>query len=123
MIWPNWAKFSYWVAILVVVTWLLFFKLDVTAVGRATPFNAVVFVVWVALVLAPLFTEVKIWGVSLKREIEKTQRDVEAAKDIILREMNSIRMDVRNSVHVSPIFNHSVLAPPPDSSFLLCNKE
>ncbi len=123
MVWPNWVKIPYWLLILGFVSWLLFDRLDITTAGHTTPFGAVVFVIWVALLLAPLFNEVKIWGVSLKQEIEKTQDELKDTKEVILREFNSVRMDVRNSIHFSPTFNHTVSGPPPDYQLPAIQKE
>lgn len=59
-----------------IVTFVVWKRLDLTAADRSTPFDSVVFVIWVALLLAPIFSEVKIWGVELKQEIEKAKKDL-----------------------------------------------
>lgn len=64
---------------------------------------------WVALLLAPLFSEVELLGVKLKREVEK-------AKDELKREIVALKTDITSAVdirtHISP---HIYLSPPADS--------
>lgn len=63
-----------------------------------------------ALLLSPLFTEVELFGVTLKNEIEELKEDLTA-------QIGDIRNDIRNAVDVratvSPVFN--IPSPPKDS--------
>ncbi len=92
-----------------VLTWFLVLRVDEAISGRATAADALVFGVWIALLLAPLFVEVELLGIKLKQEVEK-------AKGEITREIASLKADISSAIdirtNVSPNF---YLSPPPDA--------
>ncbi len=77
--------------------------------GKAAASDIAVFGVWMALLLAPLFSEVSLLGVTLKNEIEELKGHIAA-------QIADVRADVRNAVDiratVSPTFN---IPPPTDN--------
>lgn len=103
---PLWAKWIWWLGLVVITSAVLWKRLELTVSGGSTAFDCVVFVVWVALLLAPIFSEVKIWGVELTQEIEKTKKDLS-------QQIQSVRTEVRNSINLHATFS-AVSAPPPD---------
>jgi hypothetical protein len=102
-------KIAYWLGLVAVLTWFLILRLDEAVAGKAIASDIVVFAVWIALLLAPLFSEIEFLGVKLKQEVEK-------AKDEIRRDIISLKSDITSAIdvrtHVSP---HIHLTPPPDA--------
>jgi hypothetical protein len=72
----------------------------------ATPADVVVFLLFVALFLAPVFKEVNLFGLKLNQQVKELKDEV-----------SSLRSDIRNSVdirtQINPVFHAP--APPPDS--------
>jgi hypothetical protein len=107
---PNWAKLVWWGVLVGTLTYFLWARLPDLLSGKATAADIAVFGVWMALLLSPLFTEVELFGVTLKNEIEELKDDLTA-------QIGDIRNDIRNAVDVratvSPVFN--MPSPPKDS--------
>jgi hypothetical protein len=113
---PLLAKWIWWSCLVAIVGYVLFKRLDLTAAGKSTPFDSVVFVVWVALLLAPIFSEVKIWGVELKQEIKEAKKDLS-------EQIHAVKAEVTNSINFQPMFSNAVAAPPPDSQLPVIREE
>jgi hypothetical protein len=105
---PLWAKWVWWLGLVGMTSAVLWKRLDLTASGGSTAFDCVAFIVWVALLLAPIFSEVKIWGVELTQEIEEAKKDLS-------QQIQAVRADVRNSINLQATFSNAIAAPPPDS--------
>lgn len=107
---PNWAKLAWWAVLVCTLTYFLWARLPDLLSGEAAAADIAVFGVWMALLLSPLFTEVELFGVTLKNEIEEL-------KENLTTQIGDIRNDIRNAVDVratvSPIFN--IPSPPKDS--------
>lgn len=100
---PNWFRIFWWVMLLLLIGSILYARRDDLLAGRAVPADVIIFLVWVGLLLVPLFREVSLFGVTLKQEMK-------GLKD----EVASLRAEFRNTVDVraqiSPTFN--IPAPP-----------
>ncbi|WP_051412954.1 hypothetical protein [Methylophilus sp. 5] len=107
---PNWAKILWWSILVGVLTYFLRERLPDLLTGKAAAADIAAFGVWMALLLAPLFNEVTLLGVTLKNQIEEL-------KDHIATQIADVRADVRNAVDVratvSPTFN--LPGPPSDA--------
>lgn len=77
---------------------VLWFRRSTVFSKDATAFDFLLFAVAVALLLTPLFKEISLGGVTLKREIEKAKEDLSV-------KIGELRAAVVNSVAVSPTFN------------------
>lgn len=64
----------------------------------ASAFDFLLFTVAVALLIAPLFKEISLGGVTFKKEIEKAKEDISG-------KIGELRSVIVNSVAVSPTFN------------------
>ena len=106
MVLPNWFKVTWWAFLLIGVGSVLYLRLPAITSGTAAPIDVVVFLLWVALFLAPVFKEVNFFGLKLKQQVNELKN-----------EMAGLRNDIRNSIDVrtqiSPVFHAP--APPPDS--------
>jgi hypothetical protein len=100
---PNWLKVLWWALLLAGLLWFLGRRYPALVSGQGTAFDIVAFLLCLALLLAPIFSEVKLFGLELKQDISRL-------KDELLQ----LRLDVRNSVDVrtqiSPTFQ--IPAPP-----------
>ena len=78
--------------------------------GHAGPADVVVFLVWVGLLLAPVFQEVEFLGFKFKQQVQKLREDVRS-------DIQSVRAEIRNAVDIRTTFSSqiSIPAPPPDS--------
>lgn len=78
-------KKNWWIAILVLITLLLFLKK--TGVVSSHFINEsqdmVLLIIWLCLILIPLFGEIDIFGVKLKREIEEVKSKIYEIKTAI----------------------------------------
>jgi prophage DNA circulation protein len=101
---PEAFKFWYWLALVVGLSAFVIIRFDALSRGLSTPFDALAFVVLVALLLAPLFGEVSLLGVNFKHELGKLKSEV-------TEELREIRTELRintvtqssavSNVHVS----------------------
>jgi hypothetical protein len=107
---PNWARIVWWLVLTSLLTAYLYQRYPKLSAGEAVPADIVVFVIWVALLLAPLFNEVSLLGVKLKQHVEEL-------KSFVSAQVSEVRNDVRSAVDVratfSPHFN--IPAPAADS--------
>ena len=107
---PNWLKIIWWLVLVGVLSFFLKERLPDLLSGKAAAADIAVFGIWMALLLAPLFSEVTLLGVTLKNEIDELKKDIAA-------QITDVRSDVRNAVDfratVSPTFN--LPGPPADA--------
>lgn len=103
------ARRVYWLGLIALLTWFLSTRIQDARAGHATAADSLVFAVWIALLLAPLFSEVELLGVKLKQEVEKAKEDIK-------REIVSLKTEITSAIevrtNVSPNF---YLAPPADA--------
>ncbi|PUB43907.1 hypothetical protein ACI51W_06360 [Pseudomonas marginalis] len=99
---PNWFKIVWWTLLTAALTHFLYNRYPDLTKGNASVADIVVFVIWIALLLAPLFNEVSMFGLKLKQEMDEL-------KGFLTAQVSEIRSDVRNAVDVrttfSPHFN------------------
>jgi hypothetical protein len=107
---PNWLKIVWWLALAVAVTSYLWTRYPDLFAGRAVAADVVVFLVWIALLLAPIFQEVELFGVRMKQTVEQMKQELKS-------EIHSVRTELRNAVDVRTVFSPQIFAPapPPDS--------
>jgi len=75
---PNWFKILWWILLILSTTVGLYLRFDSIKKGESVPFDVFLFLIWVALMLVPIFSEIEFFGLKLKREIEdlKTQLSI-----------------------------------------------
>jgi hypothetical protein len=91
---PNWAKVVWWIVLLVILTTYLNERYTDLRSGRSIPVDVVVFLVWMGLLLAPLFNEVSLFGLTLKRQIEAVRRD-------LIEQVQSIKAEIQNTIQIT----------------------
>jgi hypothetical protein len=103
---PNWFKILWWVLITSGVTWFLYVRYPDLIAGRATAVDVVAFVVWIALMLAPLFQEITLLGLTFRQEVKEL-------KQAVGQQLSQIRADVRNAIDVHTTINPQFVMPAP----------
>ncbi|SRR5713101_197965 len=103
-----WQKTVWWILLTGILSFYLYERLEDLRAGHSAPIDVFVFLIWAALLLAPLFTEVNFFGLKLKQELEETRRHIS-------HEISAMENRIQNSVAVNPQFNIGAPAPPPDS--------
>src|SRR2546425_4807005 len=103
---PQSALTILWGAIVAVLSTFVVYRFDAISRGSATPMDMAILLVWIAVLLGPLFQEVSVFGVQIKREIG-------ALREEVREQLWTIRNEIRNSVaigaEVSPTFNIGLL--------------
>ena len=97
---PNWFKIAWWATLTSLLTYFLFRRYPDLVAGQAGPADIVVFVIWVALLLAPLFNEVSLLGITLKQQIDELKGFV-----------STQFTDLRNAVEVRTSINQQFTIP------------
>jgi hypothetical protein len=98
---PNWFKIIWWIVLLGITTLTLILRYKDITNGNSVPFDVVVFLIWVAIMLAPIFQEVSILGIKLKQSIEELKNQV-----------NEVKNEIHNKITFNPTIN---LAPSADN--------
>lgn len=106
----NTFRIAWWIGLLTVLTGFLATRVGDMHQGRGTTADTVVSLMWFALVLVPIFSEIKFGDVlELKQEIKDTKQELRDG-------FAGLRMELQNAVDVTtqinPQFN---LVPPPDN--------
>lgn len=105
---PNWFKVLWWLLLVLLFSFFLYQRYPELAAGKGTNADMVVLVTWITLLLAPLFKEVSIFGITLKQEIMKL-------RELFMTQVSQIRSDVRNAVDVQTSFSPQIVMPPTDA--------
>jgi len=105
---PNWFRVIWWVALLIILSYVLYQRYPDIVAGKPSSLDVVALFIWFALALVPIFQEVNFFGVKLKQEIN-------SLKDEVRHQINSLKSEIRTSVRteISPQFTFPI--PPPDS--------
>jgi hypothetical protein len=116
MVNTNNFKVFWWGLLVVVIGLFLYSRHEQLLEGTPNYFDTTVFLVWVAICLAPIFKEMKIFGFELKQTIEEVKKDLAHKMELMKIELQSsieISSSNTNSVHV--LNGNSIPVPAPDS--------
>jgi hypothetical protein len=107
---PNWLKVLWWAILAIGLGLFLRERLPDLLSGNAAAADIAVFGIWMALLLAPLFSEVALLGVTLKNEIEELKGNVAT-------QLTDLRADIRNAIDVKTTISQTFHqpSPPPDA--------
>ena len=103
---PNWLKIGWWLLLVALLSAFLWNRYPQLRVGKAVPADVVVFVIWIALLLAPLFNEVSLLGITLKQQIDDL-------KSYVSKQVTEVRNEVRSAVDVRATFSPHFNIPAP----------
>ncbi|MBS1527614.1 MAG: hypothetical protein JST19_18350 [Bacteroidetes bacterium] len=106
---PNWFKIVWWILLLIFTGIITFYRLAAIVKGQAVAIDIFIFLIFVALMLVPIFSEIEFFGIKLKMEIEKLKKDITV-------QLGDIRNDIRNTQNQTvQNFFHGFGPPPPDN--------
>lgn len=74
----KYLKSLWWLALLVLIGYYLYNRLDKLQSGTPSWFDALAFIVWVALSIGPFYSEIELPGVKLKKEVTQLKEKVSA---------------------------------------------
>lgn len=93
----NWKAF-YLVFLIIVSVVFLILRKDSILSGDLFFVDSIVIVIFIALVLSPLFNELQLFGFTFKSELRGLKNDIK-------EEITALRAEINNNVSVSPSFN------------------
>ena len=87
------------------------------AIYQLDKMNAVnvIFIVWLVVLILPLFSEIELFGIKLKKEVEKVKEDVSDSKKEI-KDVKDQLIDLKISNSVSAVVNVAMQPLPPAES-------
>lgn len=105
---PNWFKVIWWLALLIISSYVLYQRYPALIAGTPSSLDVVLLIIWIALALVPIFQEINFLGIQLKQEIN-------SLRDEVRLHINSLQSEIRTNVRaeISPQFTFPT--PPPDS--------
>lgn len=103
----------WWGTLIICMGYYLVSRLEQLQAGKPTWFDALVFIVWIALALGPFFKEMEFLGFKLKQEVAKL-------KEHVTSEIASIRTTIQTTVDQRQSVTSSLMVgyPPPLDSQL-----
>lgn len=97
----NNFKVVWWAILVIALGGYLYLRQDQLIVGNPTYFDVVVFLLWMAVCLAPIFKDMKLFGLELKQDIEQLKKDISYQLAIMKVELqSSIDVSSSNTSHV-----------------------
>ncbi len=91
------GRVIYWLSLIAALSWFLYLRMEDAIAGRATTADTLIFGVWIALLLVPLFAEVELLGIKLKQVVEQAAKEV---KEDVRREIASVKQEVLTAISV-----------------------
>ena len=104
---PNWFRIVWWIVLVLGVGYLCSKRFGAISNGAETSVDAFIFLVWVALLLLPLFSEFQFFGLKLKAQFDEL-------KSHLTQQVSSLRTELHSTIN-SQISPHFYLAPPSDA--------
>ncbi len=104
----NWFKIPWWILITSFSGYIFYLRWQKISTGNSAPVDVFIFLVLVALLLAPIFQEISFWGLKFKQEVEQLKEYISTQNSVLKSDIqNTISNSVNTHVTVSG-------APPPD---------
>ncbi|MET0463057.1 MAG: hypothetical protein ABW007_07880 [Chitinophagaceae bacterium] len=108
---PNWFKIIWWVLLLVLTGCIMLKRFKAVSLGLSNPFDIFIFIIFIALALVPIFSEMEFLGIKLKQEIEEFKRDIQVR-------LGDIKNEIKNSQTQTLNQTIQTYGPPPADSKL-----
>lgn len=106
---PNWFKILWWIILLGLTAKILYKRFDAIVTGQSVPADIFIFLLFVALMLVPIFSEIEFFGIKFKKEIEDLRQDISM-------KLGDIKNEIRNTQ--TQTVNQTIQGfgpPPPDN--------
>jgi hypothetical protein len=106
-------KTVWWGILVIVIGFYLWGRYPKLIEGAPSYFDAIVFVIWIGVCLAPIFQEMDLFGIKLKQQIDDLKKDVNHQLSLMKTELKS-SIEVSNANN-NQIYFQSGTVPPKDS--------
>lgn len=103
---PNWLRILWWLLITSLLSAFLVARLPDFLIGKNSAGDVLALAIWTALMLAPLFSEVSLLGITLKQEIEELKTSVS-------NQIGEIKTEIRSAVDVRTTLSQQFNIPAP----------
>lgn len=104
---PNWFKIVWWILLLGLTGSILLKRFEAISTGQSVPADIFILLIFIALMLVPIFSEIELFGIKLKKEIEELKSD-----------LNIKLGDIKTEIQSNQTLNQTINAfgtPPPDN--------
>jgi hypothetical protein len=108
---PNWFKIIWWIGLLGLTGIILYKRFDAITSGQSVSADVFVFLIFVALTLVPIFSEIEFFGIKLKKEIEDLKHTINI-------KFGDIKNEIRNTQTQSVTNTFQGYGPPPPDNKL-----
>lgn len=108
---PNWFKIVWWLVLLALTGTILFARLGAITSGQSVPADVFIFLIFVVLMLLPIFSEIEFFGMKFKKELEEFKHDLSI-------KIGDIRNEIRNSQKQTLNATFQGYGPPPPDNKL-----
>jgi len=109
----NGFRILWWFLILAGLIVLASFRAQAFVDGATSPIDIFLFLILCAFLMAPLFHEISLFGISLKQEFDQLKNKVDGV-------VESLRAEIKNSIDIRNQFSpHFYVNPPPDAALPL----
>lgn len=99
-------KFWYIILVLMSSAYVWYYRYEIYQLKEINARN-LIFLLWLLLLLVPLFSEMEFWGVKVKKEVEKATEEVKESMQNLQAQMNQIQLT--NSVATNFNFSGTTL--------------
>jgi hypothetical protein len=101
MLSTNNFKTVWWAILVIALGAYLYLRQNDLIGGNPTYFDVIVFLVWISVCLAPIFKDIKLFGLELKQDIEQLKKDISHQLSLMKVELqSSIDVSSSNTSHV-----------------------
>lgn len=108
---PNWFKILWWIILLIFTGIILYTRYDAITTGQSVPADIFIFLIFIVLMLVPIFSEIELFGIKLKKEIENLKDDINI-------KFGDIKNEIRNSQTQTVNTTFQGFGPPPPDNKL-----
>ena len=91
---------TWWAILLITFFSLILFRLDYILSNAVLPFDYLAIILFFILAFLPFSSEISMFGVSVKKELEKVEESVEGLKEVIKNNNSN-----NNNIYLSPQLN------------------
>lgn len=109
MTWQQRLRIAWWLVLSIAGLAYLWARRTPVLAGATSSFDVVVLLVLLGLLLSPLFSEVKLWGLALKRELKETKAEIR-------QDLAGLKLNIVGLTQQTVSQNISFVTPPPDAS-------
>lgn len=104
---PNWVRIIWWIIITIIVGWIFYNRIPAILNGESVTIDLFIFLVWIALLLSPIFQEISLFGMKFKQSIEDL-------KQYLNTQLSIFKTEIQTSINTSNNINVTIPNAPSD---------